>query len=470
MTDRSGGLLELVARGKKDQFFTANPSISFFHSLYTRAAPFTKEIYVSTPRNAPEWGKWVDFDIEHRGDFVKHFYLRIDLPTWLPSDVAAINPTGVVTDASGVTFGWCNNVGFQMLDRIQVFQDQLLIHESYGEYLEWRLRQSYGYTTTYLVAEEVGSRAETPLGIGRSATVGSLRVPIPIFGWQYLNDPGLPLCGLRKQRFRIRILLRKLEDLVVASDGRVGPQPWGGKPLLVQATRDGPVLTDFKTLDRYPAMTKIGMSLEQTVLYVPKDVQLWINASTFRLPFQTVQFQQFTLEDNLMTAAYYNAGAVFQYPLNIDFIGSVDRLLLGIRSEASTLAGERTALRAPDGAAFIKSVRLNIANIDRIKAWPVSVVREVTAYWKSQRMSLDLANPGLPQEIYTLTFGGFDSSAPAGTLNFTRASLPVLYVVLNSVPYDPRIISRRAFALLYAESWNVFEICNGVGKMMFDDS
>jgi hypothetical protein len=470
MTSRSGGLLELVARGKKDQFFTANPSVSFFHSLYTRAAPFTKEIYVSTPRNAPEWGKWVDFDIEHRGDFVKHFYLRIQLPTWLPPEVAAINPTGIVTDASGVSFGWCNNVGFQMLDKIQIFQDQLLIHEAYGEYLEWRLRQSYGYTTTYLVGAEVGGRPETPLGIGRSATFTELRVPFPVFGWQYLNDPGLPLCGLRKQRFRIRIHLRKLEDLVVASDGRIAPQPWGGKPLLVQATRDGLPLTDYVTLDKYPAMTRLTMNLEQTVLYVPKDVQQWINASTFRFPFQTVQYQQFTLEDNLMTAASQNPGAVFQYPLNIDFIGSVDRLLLGFRSAAATEAGQRTYLRASNGSPFIRSVRLNIANIDRIKQWQLPVVREVTAYWKSQRMALDLSNSEIPQEIYTLTFGGFDSAAPAGTLNFTRASLPVLYVVLNAVPYDVRNISRKTYALLYAESWNVFEVCNGVGKMMFDDS
>lgn len=469
MSSRSGGLLELVARGKKDVFFSANPLVSFFHSVYRRAAPFSKEIYVMPPRNAPEWGKIVDFDIEHRGDLAKHFYLRITLPTWLPPEAAAVNPTGVVTDASGVTYGWCNNLGLQMLEKIQIFQDQILIHEAYGEYLDWRLRQSYGYTTTYLVAAEIGSRVETPLAIGRSATNLSLRVPFPVFGWQYLNDPGLPLCALRKQRFRIRVHLRHYSELVVASDGRLAPQPWGGKPLRVQATEGGPINTSLRTLSE-PVMKGLNIMLEQTAVYLPKDVQIWFNSQTFRFPFQSVQHQQYTLEDNLMTAASQNPAAVYQLPLNIDFIGSMDRLILGFRSAAATEAGQRTNLRASNGKPFIRTVRLNIANIDRIKLSVLPIVREVTAYWKSQRMALDLANAEVPQEIYTLTFGGFDGTMPAGTLNFTRASLPVLYITLNNVPYDIRNISRKTYAELYGESWNVYEICNGVGKMMFDDS
>jgi len=85
-------------------------------------------------------------------------------------------------------------------------------------------------------------------------------------------------------------------------------------------------------------------------------------------------------------------------------------------------------------------------------------------------MQSDLANRDISPEIYTLSFGGIDGVRPAGTVNFTRASLPTLYVTLNATPYDRRNISRKVYALLYGESWNVFEVCNGVGKMMFDDS
>jgi hypothetical protein len=465
MAGHSGGLLELVARGKKDVYFTTNPSTSFFHSVYTRVAPFSTEMYISKPRNIPDWGRWTEFELEHRGDLVREFYLHIDLPTWLPPTVAAINPSGIVTDLSGVSYGYCNNIGFQVIDKIQVYNDQVMLHEIHGEYLDWRLRQSYSLSTTYLVGGEIGSRPETPLAIGRSATQGTLRVPIPILGWQHLTDPGLPLVALRGTRFRIRVLLRKLEDVVIASDGRLMPSPWNSMKLAVQATKDGLVdTTSYVTLDK-SAMESVHLSLEQTYVYLQSDVQVWLKSQKLVFPFLTSQFQSYTIEDNQLTAASVNNQGVFNFPMPIEFIGSVDRLLLGFRSEAATRAGQRTAL-----SAVARTIRLNIANLDRIKQNPVSTFREFTAYWKNRRLALDLNDPSKPAELYTLTFGGYDSEAPVGTLHFTRAVLPTLYLTLAPIPFDRRNISRKTFALLYAESWNVFEVQYGRGKMMFDDS
>lgn len=464
MTSRSGGLLELVARGKKDIFFTTNPKVSFFHNVYMKSAAFSKEIYVQKPRNIPDWGHTTEFELEHRGDLVREFYLRIQLPTWLPSAAMTVNPTGLVSDPSGVTYGYCNNIGFQMIDKVQVYNDQVLLHEIYGEYLDWRLRQSYSYGATYLVGAEIGSRDESPLAIGRAATPGLLRVPLPILGWQHLGDPGLPLVALRGQRFRIRVLLRKLEEVVVASDGRLHPAPWGGKPLAVQASKNGPVDTSMVTLPR-TAMKNIDLALESAQIYVPADVQVWLKAQRLTFPFLTSQFRSYIIEDNQMTAAATTGFANFSYPMEMDFIGSVDRLLLGFRSEAASCAGQRTTL-----IPAARSIRLNIANIDRVKTFPVSTFREVTAYWKNKRLALDLSDQLVAAEIYTLTFGGYDYEFPAGTLNFTRAVLPTLYLSLAALPFDTRNISRQTTALLYAESWNVFAISGGKGAMMFDDS
>lgn len=468
MTSRAGGLLELVARGKKDVFFTANPIVSRFHSVYTRAAPFTRESYIAKPRNDAEWGRWVDFDIEHRGDLLCETYLHIELPTWLPSAAAAVNPRGIVTDADGVSFGYCNNVGFQCINKIQFFNDQILLHEVYGEYLDWRLRQSYTMSTTFVVARDVGSRDESALAIGRSATYGRLRVPIPILGWQHLGDPGLPLIALRNQRFRMRIHFRNLEEIVVASDHRLKPTPWGGKPLRVQSSANGEIDTSMVTLP-YAAIKKPGVSLECVYKYIASDVATYLKAGTWRIPFYNIQFQESTIEDNALTAASTSSVETFNFPILADFIGSVDHMLLGFRSEACTLAGERTLLRSVGDKPYIRTVRLNLANIDRIKKWSTPIVRDVASYWKQMRGALDLDGSERLQEIYTLTFGGFDDDRPAGTLNFTRAVQPTLFLTLNSIDYDRRNISRKTFALVYARSWNVFLISNGIGKMMFDD-
>jgi len=460
--------MELVSRGKKDIFFTANPKVSFFHGVYMRSVPFTKEIYVTQPRNAPDWGRWVDFDIDHRGDLAKYFFLRIQLPTWLPPLAVAANPTGIVTDASGVTFGYTNSIGFQLINKIQVFQDQVLIHEYYGEYLTWRQRQKAETGPIFLMYDEVGSRIETPLAIGRSASLGELRVPIPVIGSEQLFEPGIPLVALSQQRWRIRIHLRKLNEVVVASDGRLLPQPWGGKPLRIQATQDGPIDTTQVTLP-IESVQPILITLESTQIYLPRDANLWLKSQTLRIPYTNIRHEEFTIEDNSFTAASPPYLATVQLPFTIDMIGSVSRMLVGLRSYASTLAGQRSVLNASDGSEFLSSLRLNISNIDRIKQWETAVFREVTAFWKDIRIGLDFTFP-IPQDIYIITFGAFDTAQPAGTLQFTRAVLPVLYPILGPIPMDPRNNSRKTYLLTYGEAWNVFEISDGKGRMMFDDT
>ena len=64
------GLLELVARGKKDTFFSGEPKISFFHSVYRRALPWLRETRYLIPRNEVDFGSYADFYLEPVGDFI----------------------------------------------------------------------------------------------------------------------------------------------------------------------------------------------------------------------------------------------------------------------------------------------------------------------------------------------------------------------------------------------------------------
>lgn len=456
-----GSLLELVARGKKDVFLTSNPKVSFFHSVYRKAAAFTEELYIMNPKNAPEWGRWMEFDFEHRGDLARKFYLRIQLPTWLPEDVVRINNRGIVTDTSGIAFGYCNNAGFHVIDTIQVYQDQILIQELYGEYLDWRLRQTQTLATTYVIAGSVGTRGEDTVSIARSAAPGLFRVPIPILGWENVGDPGFPTITMKSQRFRIRVLLRPFEDIIVASDGRAKPQPWS-IPLHIQATPGGPIQTDIFTFPK-SCMTrgKLTVQLETAQVYVPRDIQEWLRIQSWRIPYKQIQMQRFTIEDNQWNAAATSSVTNFSVPFRFDFIGPTSRLMCGLQSEGAYLAGQRTEL-LKNGVRFI---RLNIANIDRVQSFPPAVFREVTAYWKNQRMGQDLGDPNQPHEVYTLTFDGGGSKYPAGTLNFSRSVEPELWFTLNRIPIDQRTKSRKSFLTVYSESWRIWEIKQGKGMM-----
>ncbi len=464
MSNQRAGLLELVARGKKDAFFTSNPSVSFFQSVYRRFAPFTEEVYTMQPRNNAEWGHWVEFDYEHRGDLVRKTYIRLTLPTWLPDSLVPFNKTAIITDLSGISYGYCNNIGYQMLEKIQVFQDQVLVQELYGEYLDWRLRQCNNLATTLVFAETVGTRGESALAIQHSATPGLLRIPVPFLGWEAVGEPGFPTIAMRQQRFRIRILLRKLEDVVVASDGRSNPRPWN-LPLKVQKTAGGPIDMSYTTLPSALMAKGIGIALETTQAYVPRDVQEWLKIQKWRIPYRNAQVQEFTVEDNQWNAAATASVTTFSLPFRLDFVGPVSRLLLAVQSQGARKAGQRTALIQDP---FL-SLRLNIANIDRIQPFPSTVFREVTAYWKNTRSAQDLGDPTQFQNVYTLTMGGRENPHPAGTLNFTRSTQPELWGTLAAIPIDPRTLTRRAYLTVYAESWKVWEIQNGKGMSLVDE-
>jgi hypothetical protein len=452
-----GGVLELIARGKKDAFFTSNPKTSFFHSVYKKYSPIVEEFHLTAPRNPPEWGRWVEFELEHRGDLVRKFHLRITLPTWLPPDVAAVNPTSYVDDLSGVSYGYCNNIGYQVIDKIQVYQDQLLIQELYGEYLDWKVRQAVPTAQVLVMAASVGSRGETPMDVSRSATPGTLRVPIPLLGWENVGDPGFPTISVRNQRFRIRILLRNLEEVVVASDGRLKPTPWT-MALRVQKTKGG-IQESFTPLS-YPSVAKgITMYLETTQVYVTKDVQEWLRVSRWQIPYRTTQFLEFHVADNQMNAAT-TAVANFTLPFSLDFTGAGARLFVALQRGAARKAGQRTALLKD----AVRLLRMNVNNLDRMQSFPPEVYREVVAYWKHIRAPQDVGNPEEPQEVFTFVFGGRESPQPAGTLNFTRANIPLLWILFGPVSIDPRTLSRDLFVVTYLETFELLECEDGKGK------
>jgi len=448
-TTRNGGLLELVSRGKKDTYFTHDAKRSFFHGLYSKCAAFTEEIYVTQPRNAGAFGNWVEFPIEHRGDLVRDLRIRLSLPTWLPTAAAAANRTGQVTLLDGSTLGYVNGVGYYALEHIQLYNDQILLQEFWGEELAWRQAQLSSDVQTLALAATSGFRYETVLAVGRSATpLTSMYVPIPLF-----ESPGLPLVALSGARLRLRVLLRPLEQLIVSSAGVAYSSPWGAR-LSVQATQGGPVDTSQVILARDQIAAPV-LSLEATHVYVPKDIRTWLKSRSWQIPLQQIQQQLITLEDNQFNLATVTAVTL---PLRLDLIGAVSQLLFAVQSQGSVVSNLLNVYTATDGSPFLDAVRLNIANIDRVHSWSTDVYQYVTPYWKHVRTNLDAVN--------TMSFGGVEERQPAGTLNLTRATRPVFYITLRNVPYDYRCGGRTAYLRIYAQSWNVLEIENGVCKVM----
>jgi hypothetical protein len=104
---------------------------------------------------------------------------------------------------------------------------------------------------------------------------------------------------------------------------------------------------------------------------------------------------------------------------------------------------------------------------DRLNEWPVVVWRDVANYYKNQKEGRD--PNGNPFNVYTMTFGPEDISRPMGTLNMSRTDASVLYMSLDAIASDPRTNTRKTYVYIYGEAWNICEIKDGKGKIIFAD-
>jgi hypothetical protein len=265
----------------------------------------------------------------------------------------------------------------------------------------------------------------------------------------------------------MRIFIRKLEELIEASDGRLFPKPWN-QTFQQQTSRNSPP-QNFQTLQRSEIMNPT-LSLETTQVYIPRDSQEYLRKTVISVPFQEAHQSIFTIEDAKWQIVV-NTSLSVSVPLPLDFIGPTSRITVGVQTEASQLAGQRYILNPPKGGAssFLQGLRLNMGTIDRINQWSDVILRDVANYYKNSRESRD-PNDNV-NNIYTLTFGPKEEEQyrPLGTLNLSRSLQATLYVDLASIAIDPRLNSRKSFIIVYGESWNIFEIKDGRGKVLFAD-
>lgn len=449
-----GGLLDLVARGKKDTFFTQNPKISFIHSVYKRCPAFTQEIRYTQPRNNPEWGHWTEFEIEPIGDIMRNPTLLIDLPSWLPLAQAEQNLTSITTDQDGIQYGYCKNIGMLMIEKIQIFMDQLLIHEFWGNWLQFRAAMSKKSS----IYNAMVNRTTDLLCHG--ATPPRLYIPLPMVGNQAPNDMGFPLTGLTRTRFRIRIFLRKLDEVIEASDGRLNPNPWAKTFTQIQQTQK----TQFTTLNKYE-MAPLNITLETTQIYLPRDAQELLKKTTLSIPFIQTQLSKFTIETNKWPK---NANTTVTIPCPLDFVGAISRLMIFVQSDASEKSGQLYNITNTTGQEFLNNIRLNSGTIDRLSQFPTHIWRDIANYYKNERQPHQGAQG--PLNVYTLTFGQDSTHRPLGTFNMTRVNNnAVIYVDLAPNTIDPRTNSSKSYLYVFAESWNVLEIKDGRALVLFAD-
>ena len=453
-----GALYELVSRGKKDVYFYEDKDTSVypFDNTYEPQAPHSFEIRRVPPHTACDFGRTIQFDFDLVGDVLKDPTLVIKLPTWLPPAQAATNNTSVISDSSGVTYGYTNGIAYFLFDQIQFFQDNILIQEFSGDAL-WAMDSNRGtFSQSHMISKLAGQHDNTSLNIAHNVVPGELRLQIPIIGCQRPSDPGFPQRSCVSHSSRLRCRLRKLEDLVEASDGRAKPQPWERSDFQqIPAKNASPI--PFTTLTRSQILPP-DIRLETKQVYMLREYQDELQTKPQKITFLRPRETIFT--QNQLNYASVVSGGVAVIKRLLEGRHPAERVTWFFRSVKDINANRLWKIDTGTAGqeSYYNTVGLQIAGRDRELSRSSAIWRDVTNFAKEEidsQSQINTMNWGLGA-IVSKRFPGHDAQ-PTGNVNFTTSDRPTFYINLAPAPIDPYTGSPNTELRVIEEGWARFD-------------
>lgn len=215
------GLIQLVKYGSQDLFFTGNPQITFFKTVYRRYTNFAMDLVrqnfqdidtsllVNTERK-------LRTKIERYGDLVYDIYFVFTLPE--------------IKSSGDRRFRWVKNVGINVINYISIIIGGRTIDKHYGEWLHiWHqltlpAEKKDGYNEMignvpemYAPEQAPGNNGVYPESDIDNDTIPSIQsrqIYIPLIFW-FNRNPGLalPLIALQLNVVEIEFELKGLSDL-----------------------------------------------------------------------------------------------------------------------------------------------------------------------------------------------------------------------------------------------------------------
>ncbi len=477
-----GAMMELVSRGKKDSYFIQDPKKTWFGADYHRRHASVRQIQIIEPESPALFGSWVDIELPRGGDILKTMDIRIQMPTWLPPEVAALN-RNTRYDVEVQTkdnpneyahFGWTNGIANYLIDRWALFADNVMIAEGWGFFNSWFPDMETTQMHAPLIHAATGTHNGSELGIQRNATVPELAFRVPLPGCQVQGDIGLPLCAMWGQRLYVRLWLKDKSKLVESgrlSSGDIGglpryelcPEPWGGK--VIRVTDNGVDPPSETKIYRTKKEWEIGQPRVYARCVVLKvDEGLRANLQTMR---HQIVFRQQQRDDWFIDDAAWNPAATFKKQLEIQ--GFFQALFLGFTSKARELQNKYRDINPPwnpsEGPASVQDWLLTLGLIvngeERIGFWPPKKFQELANNTQLRR-DVEVA-------LYYLVFGVNPEYEPAGTFNLTRTQKALLSLQLENILVDPQVGTRQTHATVMGLAWNVFDINGGQARLVYMD-
>ena len=295
-----GGLLQLVGVGAQNELVNGNPSMTHFRAVYRRHTNFAMEhirmIFSASNLEFSTTGtKTISSRIDRYAQMIHDTYLVLTLPDiWSPLKYVgnATLPPGYSrasnSNSIGYEFEWIKNIGYNMIDHIDITMNGQVIQRLSGEWLKMYSYLTHDKNKRDIVDQMVGNVPELydpsnaydrvnqypnaitktdPTNTSRTITpepsIRSRQLVVPLHFW-FCENPGmaLPLVSLQNSEVYINVTLRNLNDLYTVIDVNPNSPTFGTRvkpngdltynalglflsPPLISGSASNPTLTNF---------------------------------------------------------------------------------------------------------------------------------------------------------------------------------------------------------------------------------
>ena len=259
-----GGLIQLVKTGAQNELINGNPSMTHFRAVYRRHTNFAME-HVRMPFSSSNLQfsvtgtRTLSCRVDRIANVLFDTYLVLTLPDiWSPlySLGSSAPPPGYDprSNAIGYEFRWIENIGYNLIDNVNISMNGQVIQTLRGEWLKFYSYLTHDANKRKIVDQMVGNvpelydpanaydrinqypHAVTPAVLPSTLpqtrtpepSIRSRQLVIPLHFW-FCENPGLalPLVSLQNSEVYINVTLRNLNDLYTVIDVNPGSGSYG---------------------------------------------------------------------------------------------------------------------------------------------------------------------------------------------------------------------------------------------------
>jgi hypothetical protein len=489
-----GGLIQLAAYGIENYYLTEDPQITYFKIVYRRHTNFSIEPIPQFFNIKANFSNRVSCTISKIGDLINRTYIVIDLPN-------------IPTLPNNAKVRWINNIGYGLIKTVEFEVGGKIIDSSYGDWL---------YIWNELNKRDIDDIiGNVPELIEYSSSKNGYRLYVPLSFYFCRNvSLSLPIIALEYNEVKINVEFNDISNCLI-----VGPTHYICledsiclfKPYEMLQIDDTDNYVQFINFDSsslkmgYVKMDNnvglaVGMVLTgletkyQTKVYDPSTNQfkmiktndeilnLTKSNMTFRNIYNLTLVDAYLLVDyvyldNLERLKFAKSNHeylidVCQFDNDKMIFNSNNKIKIGyfnptkeiiIRAQYDYMINDyykdtfnyTTSFNPKNAKSLIKKIMIKLNGFNR------EIDYDKMFYTYIQALQHHSSLPPLGLFMYSFSLKPFDSQ-PSGTCNFSKIDDITIDITVEPISYN-----KTAKIKIYAFSWNIFRIMDGIGGLVF---